>query len=278
MTWSFQNHHFNLALQGEIMAILNVTPDSFSDGGQYQQPEDAMIRARQHVAEGAAILDIGGESTRPGADPVSVEEEIRRVVPVIREVRTEFPEIAISIDTMKASVAAAAIDAGADIINDVTGFRDNAMIQLAAESGVGLVVMHMQGQPRTMQTSPIYGDVISEVREFFRDRTDALLAAGVKPDTIVHDPGIGFGKTLDHNLTLLKHLPELAVADRPLLLGVSRKSFIGRLIDSDEMADRNWPTVALTARAREQGIALHRVHDTKPNLESLRMMEAMIGC
>lgn len=258
------------------MGIVNTTPDSFSDGGRYATPESALDHARRLIKEGAAIIDIGGESTRPGADEVSESEEIRRVLPVVRTLAAEFPDIALSIDTCKAGVARAAVAAGASIINDVTGFRDDRMVAVAAESGVGVVVMHMQGTPRTMQSDPLYLDIIGEITGFFRDRFAALTAAGVNPESIVFDPGIGFGKNLEHNLAILRQLDQFTVEERPILLGVSRKSFIGKLLESDDIEDRHWPTVAITSHAREQGVVLHRVHEVRANLEALRMTEAIL--
>lgn len=277
MEWRFRDYVLDLSRRGEIMAILNVTPDSFSDGGEYEQVETAARRALQMLDEGAAIIDVGGESTRPGADAVAEEEEIRRVVPVIEEVIAARPDALISIDTMKPAVARAALAAGAAIINDVTGFRDPGMIAVAAETGAGAVVMHMQGTPRTMQESPTYDDVRAEVKEFFEDRFSALIEGGVLPERIVLDPGIGFGKTLEHNLALLRELPALAVSGRPLLLGVSRKSFLGTLTGNDDPAGRDLTTAAVTSFAREQGVLLHRVHSVRPNLESLRMTEGILN-
>lgn len=258
------------------MGILNVTPDSFSDGGQFDRVEAAVEKALSMLEEGAAIIDIGGESTRPGAADVSAGDEQARVLPAIEAILAEVPDACLSIDTSKASVAKAAVKAGASIINDVTGFRDPGMIEVAAESGAGIVAMHMQGTPRTMQSAPSYDNVVEEIRSFFEQKHAELLAAGIQPEAIVYDPGIGFGKTLEHNLTLLRHLDQLTVADRPILLGVSRKSFIGKLIGSDEVADRNAPTIAITSQAREQGVMLHRVHEVQSNLEAMRMTEAML--
>lgn len=259
------------------MGILNVTPDSFSDGGKFDRFENAVSRAGVMVSEGAGILDIGGESTRPGAADVSEEEERNRVLPVIREVSAKFPDVCLSIDTSKPGVARPAIDGGAKIINDVTGFQDREMIRVAAETGAGIVVMHMQGTPRTMQQNPTYGDVVAEVRSFFETRHRELIDAGVDAECIAYDPGIGFGKNLEHNLALLKNLEALEVEGRPVLLGVSRKSFIGKIIGSDKIEDRSWPTVAITSNAREQGVRLHRVHEVKPNFEALRMTEAILN-
>lgn len=276
MIWRCRDRSFDLSSRGEVMGILNVTPDSFSDGGRYGSVELAVRRAAEMIEEGAAILDIGGESTRPGAAGVDEMEEKARVLPVIEKIRNSFPDACISIDTMKPAVAEAALEAGAEIINDVTGFRENRMIEVAAKYSAGVVVMHMQGTPRTMQKEPRYGDVCEEVRAFFEDRFAALQTAGVQPEAVVFDPGIGFGKTLEHNLELLRHTGRLTVEDRPLLLGVSRKSFLGRLTGNELAGDRDWSTVAVTSLAREQGILLHRVHDVRGNHEALRMTEAML--
>ena len=274
--WRFGNHDLDLTHRGLIMGIVNVTPDSFSDGGRFNDPGRAVEHAFTLLAEGADILDVGGESTRPGAEPVSETEELRRVLPVIRAVRSQTKAL-ISIDTMKANVARAALDAGADIINDVTGLRgDAAMPRVAAKSKAGLVVMHMTGTPQTMQAHPQYDDVVAAVSDYFASRLRVLQNEGIEPERIVLDPGFGFGKTLEHNLTLMRHLPQLAT-QRPLLVGVSRKSMIARVINSEAMEDRFWPTIALSAYAREHGARIVRVHDVKPNREALRMMEAILG-
>jgi dihydropteroate synthase len=258
------------------MGILNVTPDSFSDGGTHAGVTAALEHARRMIAEGAEIIDVGGESTRPGAAEVAVAEEIARTAPVIAALREEWDGL-ISIDTMKAGVAAAALEAGAAIVNDVSGLTaDPEMARVCAESGCGVVVMHMQGDPRTMQVAPQYDDVVAAVGAFFEERLAALTAAGIDPEAICFDPGIGFGKTVAHNLSLLRALPDLGVSGRPLLLGVSRKSFIGRVLGSDELADRAWPTVAITAWAREAGVMIHRVHEVLPNVQALRMTEAIL--
>jgi len=277
MQWRTSQRTFDLTRRGAIMGILNVTPDSFSDGGRHAALADALGHARRMIAEGAEILDIGGESTRPSAAEVPVAEEIARTVPVIQAIRREW-DGCLSIDTMKAAVAAAALEAGADVVNDVSGLTgDPAMAAVCRDAGCGVVVMHMQGTPRTMQSDPRYGDVVAEVRAFFEERLAALAAAGLDPATLCFDPGIGFGKTLEHNLALLRHLGDLSPAGRPLLLGVSRKSFIGKLLGTTALEDRNWPTVALTAYGRDLGVRLHRVHEVKPNVEALRMAEAILG-
>ncbi len=257
------------------MGILNVTPDSFSDGGEYDTKAAAHARAAQMIAEGAAIIDIGGESTRPGAEVVSECEELERTIPVVQSLSDEYPAVCLSIDTSKAAVAEAAVAAGASVINDVTGFSDPDMVAVAAQTGAGLVCMHMQGTPQTMQLAPEYSDVVAEVEAFFSAQLDRLLTAGISADAIAFDPGIGFGKRLEDNLVLIRELQRLSAVGRPLLLGVSRKSFIGKVLDSESMEDRSWPTVAITALAAESGVALHRVHEVRENLHALRMAEAV---
>jgi dihydropteroate synthase len=258
------------------MGILNVTPDSFSDGSEHAELASALAHAHQMIAEGAELIDIGGESTRPGALPVTLAVEIARTVPVVAALRAGWDGL-ISIDTSKAGVAAAALAAGADVVNDVSGLRhDPAMMAVCAASGCGVVVMHMLGEPRTMQHSPQYTDVVAEVRGFFAERLAVLTAAGIAPAAVCFDPGIGFGKSLAHNLTLLRQLHTLSVAGRPLLLGVSRKSFLGQVLHTADPAARDAPTVALTAFARQQHVMLHRVHAVEPNVQALRMIEALL--
>ena len=274
--WKIAGRTIELGERALIMGVLNVTPDSFSDGGRFLDRDTAVEQGRRMIAEGADIVDIGGESTRPGADDVSGADELARVVPVIEQLRGADNAL-ISIDTMKAQVARAALGAGATIINDVSGGRgDPKMMPLAAESSVGFVIMHMQGTPRTMQTNPHYDDVVSEVAEFFRQQYSQAVNSGIDPMTIAFDPGIGFGKTLQHNLELLRNLPRLRVENRPLVVGVSRKSFLGRVINSSEMADRTAPTIAMTALLRERGADVIRVHDVKDNVAALRTTEALL--
>ena len=275
--WRIHGKEHDLTQRGLVMGIVNVTPDSFSDGGRYHDTGRAVEHALELATEGADILDIGGESTRPGADPVSEADELKRVLPVIHAVRSQTQAL-ISIDTMKASVARAALDAGADIINDVTGLRgDPMMSRVAAETDAGLVVMHMIGTPRTMQQQPQYADVVAEVCAYFEDRLRVLEEQGIAPQRIVLDPGFGFGKTLEHNATLMQALPKLTVQERPVLVGVSRKSMIKQLLESEAVEDRDWPTVALTSHTRELGARIFRVHDVKPNAQALRMTEAILG-
>lgn len=258
-----------------IMGVLNVTPDSFSDGGRFLDPREALAQAETMVEEGADLLDLGAESTRPGSEPVDDTEELGRLMPVIEALA---PRIAVplSVDTTKAGVAQRALDAGACIINDISalGF-DPGMAQLVARSGAGVVLMHMQGTPQTMQRAPQYDDVVSEVRAFLATRMAAALEAGIHPDQILLDPGFGFGKTVAHNLTLLAHLEELATLGRPVLAGVSRKAFIGQVL-AREVGDRLMGTAAAVALAVERGARLVRVHDVGAIRDVVRMTEAVL--
>ncbi|KAB2640888.1 MAG: dihydropteroate synthase [Verrucomicrobia bacterium] len=277
MIWKTRRGTLDLSRRAQVMGILNVTPDSFSDGGRHVELAAALTHARELIAAGAEMIDIGGESTRPGALPVSAEWEIARTQPVVAALRAEWDGL-ISIDTSKAAVAKVALAAGADIVNDVSGLRqDGQMAEVCAASGCGVVVMHMLGEPRTMQAHPQYSDVVAEVQEFFVERLASLTAAGIAAEALCFDPGIGFGKTLEHNLTLLRQLADLVVGGRPLLLGVSRKSFIDKALGTTDPAQREWPTVAITAFARQHNVLLHRVHEVGPNLQALRMIEALLG-
>ncbi len=277
MIWRIRGRDFDLSRRGWIMGIVNVTPDSFSDGGSFLDPDHAVAHARQLVEEGADILDIGGESTRPGAEPVSAVEETARVLPVITRLRSTTNAL-LSVDTSKAEVARAALDAGADIVNDVTGLRgDPAMASVCAAAGAGVVIMHMQGTPRTMQANPAYDDVVREVGDFFRLALAQAVSSGIDPMSAALDPGIGFGKTFEHNRALLRALPAFAAIGRPILIGASRKSFLGAIAGTPRIEDRFWPGVALTSLCRERGARILRVHDVKPNREALRMTEAIIA-
>ena len=274
--WKIGGQPTDLSAQAMIMGVLNVTPDSFSDGGEFFATAKAVEQGNRMIAQGAQIIDIGGESTRPGADPVSSQEEMARVLPVIAQLRENVSAL-ISIDTSKADVACAALEAGATIINDVTGGRgDLKMFALAAEKNAALIIMHMQGTPRTMQTAPHYDDVVREVANFFRQQYERALECGVDSMAIAFDPGIGFGKTVEHNLALLAHLDRLRVHDRPLVVGVSRKSSLGQMIGSKAMEDRLAPTIALTAMLRERGANVLRVHDVKENVAALRVTEMLL--
>jgi len=271
MIWKLKRRTLDLADRGLIMGVLNVTPDSFSDGGHYFDLAAALAHARWLISEGADLIDIGGESTRPGAAVISEEEELRRVIPVLEALRQES-EILISIDTSKAAVAEAALRAGADIINDVTSLGDPAMAEIVHQAEAGVILMHMQGTPRTMQQAPYYEDVVSEVGDFLRQRMALAIGCGVAVERIALDPGIGFGKRLEHNHALLAETGSLAALERPLVIGVSRKSFLG----GDGIESRFWPGVALTSFCRERGARIFRIHEPRPHREALRMTEAIL--
>jgi dihydropteroate synthase len=246
-----------------LMGIVNVTPDSFSDGGQFHDPQRAIAHALRLVEEGADLLDIGAESTRPGARPVDDQEERRRLIPVVSAL-AKAVTVPISVDTSKSAVARAAIDAGAGMINDVTALRgDRAMVDVVADTGVGLVLMHMQGTPETMQRAPRYDDVVGEIAEFLAERAGFAMEHGVARERLVLDPGIGFGKTLDHNLEILANLHAFASLGFPVLVGPSRKGFIGQLTDQSVDA-RGWGTAGVVALAVEQGANILRVHEVRP--------------
>jgi len=274
--WKVGGRIVNLSRHGMIMGVLNVTPDSFSDEGEFFSLDKAVARALEIAAEGAQIVDVGGESTRPGADPVDVKEELRRVIPIIEKLRAKI-DVFISIDTSKSEVAKAALDAGAAIINDVTGGGgDEKMLPLAAQRNAALIIMHMQGNPRNMQIAPHYDDVVSEVADFFLQQYARALECGIDPMAIAFDPGIGFGKTLEHNLKLIGNFGALRVEERPLVVGVSRKAFLGKLVGSSDMSDRLVPTVALTSLLRSRGANIIRVHDVKENVDALGVTEAVL--
>src|SRR4030095_39473 len=259
--WRIGERVFDVSRHGLVIGVLNVTPDSFSDGGKFFRLDKAIARGLVMSAEAATIIDVGGESTRPGSESVAAEEELRRVIPVIEKLRTKI-DVPISIDTSKAQVARAAVQAGASIVNDVTGGRaDEEMLPLIAETKSAFIIMHMQGTPRTMQTRPQYTDVVEEIANFFRQQYARAIGLNIDPMVIAFDPGVGFGKTLDHNLELLAHLERLRVHDRPLVVGVSRKSFLGKLIGSPEINDRLVPSVALTSLLRASGADVVRGHD-----------------
>jgi dihydropteroate synthase len=258
-----------------VMGVVNVTPDSFSDGGQFCNADAAVAHGLDLVQQGAAILDIGGESSRPGATPVSEAEELRRVIPVIEGLvaRTSVP---LSIDTTKPAVARAALAAGASIVNDIAANRtDDTLWRLVAETGAGYVAMHMQGLPQTMQSRPTYANVVAEVMDFFRDRLERLNALGVAADQVVLDVGIGFGKTLEHNLQLLSALRSFTTLERPVLLGVSRKSFIGTLSGAT-VAERLPGSLACTSLAVAAGVQIIRTHDVAETVQAVRMAEAIL--
>ena len=257
-----------------LMGILNVTPDSFSDGGEFFDLAPGVAQATSMLDEGARIVDVGGESTRPGSEPVSPEEELRRSIPATRGILEIHPGAVISIDTYRASTAEAALDAGAQIVNDVTALRgDPKMASLVAERGCPVVLMHMLGEPKTMQENPRYEDVVREVRDFLAYRAEHAVRAGVEEEDIILDPGIGFGKTLEHNLRLLNRLDALVELGFPVLVGTSRKSFLGRIVGGGTK-DRLSGTVATTVLAYERGATLFRVHEVRPNAEALAVAAA----
>jgi dihydropteroate synthase len=258
------------------MGVVNVTPDSFSDGGKFFDSKAALDHAQELVAQGADIIDVGGESTRPGAKPVAVEEELRRVIPVIKELAGRI-KVPVSIDTMKPAVVAKAIEAGAAIVNDVAANRnDPAMWKIVAEAGAGYICMHMQGTPETMQVQPLYNDVVCEVKAFFLERLGRLQEHGVTTEHVALDPGIGFGKTVAHNLQLIGQLREFTTVQRPLVLGVSRKSFLGK-VGGGPAGDRLPAALACATVAVEAGVGIIRTHDVAQTLQAVRMTEAIIA-
>ena len=257
-----------------VMGILNVTPDSFSDGGSFVSEDSIGSQVETMLAAGADIIDVGGESTRPFAEPVSIEDELARVLPAIHLIR-DRSDIPVSIDTTKAEVARKAIDAGADIINDISALRfDPGMVALAGETGVPVIIMHMQGTPSDMQVEPHYDDVIAEIKEFFAERISWAAENGVERQRLIIDPGIGFGKTVEHNLTILKHAGEFAELGCPVLVGHSRKSFIGKLLDT-EVDQRDVATAAVSALCAARGVSILRVHDVAKTVEAGRIAEAI---
>ncbi|HKS38383.1 MAG TPA: dihydropteroate synthase, partial [Verrucomicrobiae bacterium] len=276
MRWQARQHSFQFPRPVMLMGVVNVTPDSFSDGGRFLAVDAAVARAFELVRQGAEIIDIGGESTRPNAEPVSEGEELRRVLPVIEELAGQA-SARVSIDTQKPSVARAAIRAGACIVNDVAANRtDDEMGRVVAEEGAGYVCMHMQGTPQTMQANPTYEDVVAEVGDFFEGRLGRLQAAGVAPEQVVLDVGIGFGKSLEHNLQLLGGLRRFTRLGRPLLIGVSRKSFIGSLLGA-KVNDRLPGSLACACCAVEAGVQIVRTHDVAETLQAVRMTEAILA-
>ncbi len=276
MVFNARNFKFIFPRPALVMGIVNVTPDSFSDGGQFLDTPAALAHAEALVEEGAEIIDVGGESTRPHAAPVSEDEELRRVMPVIEGLATRL-RVPISIDTQKAGVARAALAAGASVVNDIAANRaDPALWHWVAEAGAGYVCMHMQGTPQTMQADPRYQDVVEDVGEFFADRLARLHACGVASEQVILDVGIGFGKTLDHNLELLRGLEWFKRFERPLLLGASRKSFMGSLLGAGIEA-RLPASLACAAWAVAKGVHIIRTHDVAATLQALRMTEALLA-
>jgi dihydropteroate synthase len=262
-------------MAARIMGILNVTPDSFSDGGEWFAYDEAVAHGRALIAAGADILDVGGESTRPGAEPIAVDEEMRRVVPVITALREAGAQL--SVDTVKLTVAEAAVEAGATLVNDVTAFRHEPLLAgFVADRHCDCCLMHMLGEPRTMQHDPRYGDVVDDVRAFLEERIEFVVREGVREERILVDPGIGFGKTMAHNLALLRRLDEIVAIGFPVVIGTSRKSFLGRLTGRDDPHDRVAATLATTVMALERGASVFRVHDVAPTRDALAVVTATL--
>lgn len=276
-SWQLARECWQLPSAGAVMGILNVTPDSFSDGGRYSQVDVAVEHARHMLAAGADMIDIGGESTRPGAAEVAVQEELRRVVPVVQALRAEFPHARLSVDTRHAAVAREALLTGADVVNDITGLADPAMRQVCAELPCGVIIMHMQGTPGTMQNAPHYEDVVAEVRAFFELRVADAVASGIALERICLDPGIGFGKTVEHNVSLIRELESLRVHNLPMLMALSRKRFMGALLGDAELPRVSaLPTVVMSLQAADRGADMHRVHDVAELCHALRLRRAML--
>lgn len=266
----------NLSERSYVMGIINVTPDSFSDGGDFAAAESAVAQGLKMVEDGADFLDIGGESTRPGAGEVGVEEELERVLPVIGELAGQV-DVPISIDTYKGLVAEEAFKAGASIINDIgAGLLDHSILEAAARLGAPYIMMHMQGKPRTMQHNPVYGDVVEDVKSFLKDALKRAVDAGVSEDMIILDPGVGFGKTFDHNLSIIKRLKEFADLGRPILMGASRKAFLGHILGGVPPKERDEATAAITAISAWNGAVIHRVHDVKRAKRTLAVIDAVM--
>lgn len=257
-----------------FMGVVNVTPDSFSDGGKYFSLSSAITRVRELLEEGADIIDVGGESTRPFSDPVPVEEELKRVIPVIKAIKQEFPEVIISIDTYKSKVAEEALKAGAHLVNDISGGTfDPKMVEVIKSYECPYIVMHIKGTPKTMQIDPKYEDVVKEVKEFLYRRIEFLVEKGVKFENILIDPGLGFGKTLEHNLEILKRIKEFFSLNRPLVLGHSRKSFIGAIVDRSDPLKREGGTVGVSIWAALKGVHILRVHKVDLNKDAIKMFK-----
>ncbi|MEX2274070.1 MAG: dihydropteroate synthase [Actinomycetota bacterium] len=276
LVWQCGVHAVELGDRTVLMGILNVTPDSFSDGGRFFEVDAAVDRALQLRDDGATIVDIGGESTRPGADPIPSEEEIRRVAPVVERLQAEAPDLVLSVDTSKAAVARAAVDVGASIVNDVSAGRDPRMLDAVASTRAGYVAMHMQGEPGTMQADPHYSDVVEDVRSFLGDRLRAAEQAGIQRDRLCVDPGLGFGKTLEHNLALLRDIHRIVELGVPVLAGPSRKRFIGTLTGAEDPADRVEGTAAVVAWLVAQGTHIVRVHDVREMTRVVQVVDAIV--
>jgi len=274
--WRCRDHTLSLGERTLVMGIVNVTPDSFSDGAMFASVDDAVALGARLVDEGADLVDVGGESTRPGSDPIEADEELLRVVPVIEGLVKARPGTALSVDTRKPEVASAALDAGASVVNDIAGGRNVALLETVSRTGAGVVLMHMLGEPKTMQDDPRYDDVVAEVHEFLRERIEAAVFAGVPEERVCIDPGIGFGKTVDHNLALLRAVPALRMLGAAVMVGASRKGFIGTLTGVDDPAARLEGSLAVAVLAAAHGADLVRVHDVAATVRALKVADAVV--
>lgn len=275
-SWRVGDRQLECGRRTLVMGVLNVTPDSFSDGGLFLDHDAALAQGLRMAEEGADMIDVGGESTRPGSDEVPVDQEIDRTAPVVKGLVAEL-DIPVSIDTRKAEVARAGLDTGASIVNDVSAGRDQAMFEVVRDAGAGLVLMHMLGEPKTMQENPRYDDVVREVREYLGSRLDAAVAAGVDRDRLCIDPGLGFGKTYEHNLELMRDIDAFLDLDVPVLVGPSRKSFIGKALDDAPLEERLEGTLAAVAWLAGHGAHIVRVHDVEPTMRVLKVVDAIRG-
>jgi dihydropteroate synthase len=273
--WRCRDRELSLGERTLVMGIVNVTPDSFSDGGMFDDVEAAVKHGLQLLEEGADVLDVGGESTRPGSDPVDEEEERARVLPVIEGLRREAPEALLSVDTRKAAVAREALAAGADVVNDIGAASDPDRFGVGGSAGAGMVLMHIRGEPKTMQAEPHYDDVVAEVRGFLASRLEAAVAAGIGRDHLCVDPGIGFGKNLAHNLALLRSIGAFGDLGVPVLVGASRKRFVGELSGAEDPADRLEGSIAAAVWCASQGVEIVRVHDVGATVRALRVVDAI---
>jgi dihydropteroate synthase len=274
--WRCGNYTLSLGERTLVMGIVNVTPDSFSDGAMFATAEDAVAHGARLVDQGADLLDVGGESTRPGSDPIEADEELPRVVPVIEGLVKARPGTPLSVDTRKPEVASAALHAGASVVNDIAGGRNSALLETVSRTGAGVVLMHMLGEPRTMQDDPRYDDVVAEVHEFLRERIEAAVFAGIPEERICIDPGIGFGKTVDHNLALLRAVPALRMLGAAVMVGASRKGFIGTLTGVEDPAARLEGSLAVAVLAAAHGADLVRVHDVEATVRALKVADAIV--
>jgi dihydropteroate synthase len=274
--WMCRDQSFTLGVRTLVMGIVNVTPDSFSDGAMFATAEDAVAHGARLVDEGADLVDVGGESTRPGSDPIEADEELLRVVPVIEGLVKARPGTSLSVDTRKPEVARAALDAGASVVNDIAGGRNDALLETVSRAGAGVVLMHMLGEPKTMQDDPRYDDVVAEVHEFLRERIEAAVFAGIPEERICIDPGIGFGKTVDHNLALLRAVPALRLLGAAVMVGASRKGLIGTLTGVEDPAARLEGSLALAVLAAAHGADLVRVHDVEATVRALKVADAVV--